>query len=106
MKCVIIFISHFIHIMVYKMYRVDKTEFNDTTLVVTVRKYGRPTLVEEVEGRIFHTVTVQQKCMTRSRKRQSDFHKHSYHCTCVAEKSVCIHIALLLLSEFVDSEQD
>ena len=88
------------------VYRVEKTEFNDTTLVATVRKYGRPTLVEEVEGRVFHTVTIQQKCLTRSRKRQSDFYKHSYHCTCIAEKSVCIHIALLLLSEFVDPEQD
>lgn len=83
-----------------------KTEFNDTTLVATVNKYGRGTLVEEVEGRLDHKVTIQQKCITRSKKRLSDFHKFNYHCTCVAEKAMCKHIAVLLLSEFVASEED
>ena len=43
-----------------------------TTIVATLRKYDRPTLVEEVEGRVFHTVTIQKKCLTRSKKRLSD----------------------------------
>ena len=43
-----------------------------TTIVATLRKYDRPTLVEEVEERVFHTVTIKQKCLTRSKKRLSD----------------------------------
>ena len=84
--------------------RVAKTEFNATTLVATIRKYGRGTLVEEVEGRVEHSVTIQEKCLTRSRRRLSDFQKFSYHCSCVAEKAMCIHIAVLLLSEFIASD--
>ena len=85
--------------------RVNKTEFNETTLVAIVKKYGRGTLVEEVEGRLEHTVTIQQKTITRSKRRMSDFQKFSYHCTCVAEKAMCIHIAVLLLSEFIASDE-
>ena len=42
-----------------------------TTIVATLRKYDRPTFVE-VEERVFHTVTIKQKCLTRSKKRLSD----------------------------------
>ena len=42
------------------------------TIVATLRKCNRPTLVEEVEERVFHTVTIKQKCLTRSKKRLSD----------------------------------
>ena len=63
-------------------------------------------MVEEVEGRVEHVVTVQQKLVTRSKKRQSDFHQFNYLCTCLSTKSMCIHIALLLLSEFSKPEED
>ena len=42
-----------------------------TTIVATLRKYDRTTLVEE-EERVFHTVTIKQKCLTRSKKRLYD----------------------------------
>ena len=84
--------------------RVSKTDYNDNSIVVTVKKYGRGTLREEVEGRLEHTVTIQEKLLTRSKKRLSDFQKFTYHCTCVAEKAMCIHIAVLLLSQFSFSD--
>ena len=47
-------------------------KYISTTIVATLRKYDRPTLAEEVEERVFHTVTIKQKCLTRSKKRLSD----------------------------------
>ena len=74
--------------------------------MTTVGKYGRPTLLEEVEGRVEHEVTLQQKLVTRSKKRRSDLHQFNYECTCKATKAMCIHIALVLLSEFSKPEDN
>ena len=52
--------------------RNDKINKHDHCIVATLRKYDRPTLVEEVQERVFDTVTIKQKCLTRSKKRLSD----------------------------------
>ena len=84
--------------------RVSETEFSNTTLVTKVKKYGQATLLEQVEGRLDHEVTIQQKVVTRNLKRLSDFQKFSYHCACESRKAMCKHIATLLLSEFLHSD--
>ena len=33
------------------LYRVEKTQFSDSSLVATVRRFSKPTLQEEVDGR-------------------------------------------------------
>ena len=84
--------------------KVKDTEFSETALVAKVKKYGKATLAEQVEGRLEHTVTIQQKVATRSMKRMSDIRKFSYQCTCDARKAMCKHIATLLLSEFLHDD--
>ena len=90
----------------FEILRTEKTEFSDTSLLATVRRYSKPTLVEEVEGRIEYKVTITQKVVTRSKKYLSDFYQFNHTCTCQSVKSTCIHIALLLISEFCKPDED
>ena len=87
------------------LYRVEKTQFSDSSLVATVRRFSKPTLQEEVDGRTEYKVSVTQKVQTRSRKQLSDFYQFNHSCECKSVKSTCIHIALLLVSEFCEPDE-
>lgn len=69
-------------------------------VVVIVKKFGKPTLQEQMEGLLQHRVTISEKAKTRTQTSRSSFFRFSYSCTCVAKKPVCIHIALVLMSQF------
>ena len=81
------------------------------TLVVTpsgisikVKKYGNPSLEDQVMGRFEHTVSITDIAMTRKQKRRSLPSQFSYSCSCVATKSKCIHIGLVVATCFPDTK--
>ena len=88
------------------IFRVEKTQFSDSSLVATVKRFSKPTLQEEVEGRTEYEVSIKQKVQTRSRKQLSDFYQFNHACECKSVKSTCIHIAFLLVSEFCEPEEN
>jgi len=44
--------------------KMDQTVVEDTRVIVFVKKYGRPTLLEEQERRVVHEVTISAKKTT------------------------------------------
>jgi hypothetical protein len=77
------------------MFRLETLDMNQSSISVKVKKFGNPTLEDQVMGRFHHTVTVADIAMTRKQKRRSLPSQFSYSCTCVAKKSKCIHIGVV-----------
>ena len=70
---------------------------------MVVKKFGSPTLVEEASGRIEHVVTISEKRFTKAIASLPSISKFNYQCSCAATKTFCIHLAIVLISDF--SEQ-
>ena len=82
--------------------RYDRTEFSATEALVVVKKFGKPTLEEEASGRIDHIVTISPKVLTRTLAKLPSLAKFSFKCSCRASKTFCIHVAIVILSDFTE----
>ena len=70
---------------------------------VCVRKYGQPTLVEEVEGRLLHTVTITARKALRGKEDMALIEKFRSACTCDRwrfKRAKCIHWGLVMMTHF------
>ena len=80
----------------------DQTVVEDTRVIVFVKKYGRPTLLEEQERRVVHEVTISAKKTTRYKSLDETpvIEKFNFKCTCEARKTWCIHLGLVMSTQF------
>ena len=83
----------------------NQTMVEDTKVIVIVKKYGRPTLLEEQERRVVHEVTISSKKTTRYKSQDETpiVEKFHFKCTCEARKKWCIHLGLVMATQFTSS---
>ena len=86
------------------LFRYHKTEYSEDEVLVVVAKFGAPSLEEEVSGRLEHKVTITSKRMTKALATLPPIAKFNYGCSCKAKKTFCIHVAIVLLSDFSDDQ--
>ena len=80
--------------------RYDKTEYNEEAVMVVVRKFGKPSLEDEVAGRLEHVVTITAKRFTKGLAQLPLLQQFNYTCGCRSTKTHCVHLSLVLMSDF------
>ena len=68
--------------------------------MVVVRKFGKPSLEDEVAGRLEHVVTITAKRFTKGLAQLPLMQQFIYTCGCRSTKMHCIHLSLVLMSDF------
>ena len=84
--------------------RVDKTVVSDNGVTIFVKKFGRPTLTEEREGRVLHEVNIVAKKESIISNETQVIDRYRYKCSCESRKQWCIHLALTIVSQLADSQ--
>ena len=84
--------------------RYHRTEFSESAVLVVVRKFGKATLEEEATGRTEHVVSITAKRFTKALERLPKLQQFYYDCSCKSSKTFCIHLSLVLMSDFADAE--
>ena len=72
--------------------------------MVVVRKFGLPTLEEEVNGLTEHVVTITAKRFTKGLAQLPLMQQYIYSCSCKSAKTHCIHLSIVLMSDFSEVE--
>ena len=72
--------------------------------MVVVAKFGKPTLEEEVNGLTEHVVTISKKRFTKGLAQLPLIQQFNYNCSCKSIKTHCIHLAIVLMSDFSEVE--
>ena len=67
-----------------------------------MKKFGKPTLTEEREGRVFHEVSIIAKKESSISTETPIVDRFRYKCSCESRKQWCIHLALTVISQFAN----
>ena len=80
--------------------RLDHTVVGDDDISAFVRMYGAPSPEEAREGRVYHEVGIKLKANTRSLDTTPVIEQFKYTCNCQAKCAWCIHIVLVMITQF------
>ena len=72
--------------------------------MVVVKKFGAPTLEEEVQGLTEHIVAIKAKRFTKGLAQLPLLQQFNYACSCKSTKTHCIHLSIVLMSDFSEVE--